>query len=299
VTVLRGKNLDATQIVACLKKAAADPKLQPTVKMKPAGEAGAAAKSAAARARARGGKPARGAKKSKDKGGRTGSKKGSPPNKAAAGAARASQKAERPSSSGKAAAAVRAGDQWDVKVTAEKRIMVFRLTVLSPHKIAFSSGEWTAMPKKLAAGQKPTVTAKSHIIKLYKSLAPVNIFWAASLGLPPRLKSRLPAVAAVNKIRSLGAGLEGRSDAVVIKLDVDMRKAKNAASLASVLKSALPGLDKFLPALSKLSAILKKINISAEGHILKVSLELTDKDLETIEGLVKRVLTSGILEMGG
>lgn len=288
LTIVTGANLDVAKVATCLRKASTNSKLKETIKVREVG--GAVGGAGGEQARKGSGAKKKAARKGTAKGARKGTAKG-----AAKGAAKSAAKgAAKGKAQPKDAPAGASQGPWRVELATDEGTVTFRLTKLGAHKMAISSGRWMGLAAELEAGKKPAITAESHVSKLHRSLVPANIFWAASLGLPPGLK--LAKLAAVRQTRSVGAALEGRADSAVVKLHVDMREHKNAASLAQLLKTQLPGLSNFVPALSALSEIIKKIQIKAEGPVLKLSLEVTEKDMQKIQGILQAALRSGMLE---
>ena len=179
----------------------------------------------------------------------------------------------------------------NVTLTQGDVVIPARLTVLGEGRIALAQGAWIGSAKALASGKKPSLKKGSHILKLRKSLGNANMFWAISLGLPPQMKSSVPSFAAIEKVRSIAFGVHGAAGALELKVSADMRQAKSAKTLSGVLKRILPGLGKFSPALEKIGALLGKIQISAKGPILKLSLKLTQGDLDTLYATTKGLMT--------
>lgn len=260
LTVVEGKNLDSSQIVDCLKKAASNPALKELIKI--------ADPSTKKEQKVEEDKKdsVENPKSGKDSQDKDSQDKDSPGN-------------DSPDD-----------ESLDITVKSEDSVIQLRVSALGPNRIALSQGAWVGKARGFDRGEHPHLREDSHILKMKEALGGANLFWAVSLGLPPQAKSAIPGVAAAHQLRSVAFGIHGPQNTLELKLSADMRDEKSAKSLAGVLERLLPGIGKFSPDLEKIGQLIGKISISSEGPILKASLKIEEEDMKTLYGKMRGIL---------
>ena len=165
-----------------------------------------------------------------------------------------------------------------------------RFTELDENRFALAAGAWLDAAAALEKGKSPKLGPKSHIFKVRRTLGRANLAWIVFLGIPPGVKEVLPSMAAVARVRTIGAALHRKTGSLVARVVLDMRKAKSAQGLASMLTNVLPQLKKLRPGFARFEPFLSKVKIKAKGPLLQAELELGDQEIKKLYSILTSIV---------
>jgi hypothetical protein len=165
-----------------------------------------------------------------------------------------------------------------------------RFTELDENRFALAAGAWVDTAAALEKGKSPKLGPKSHIFKVRRTLGRANLAWVVFLGIPPGVKEVLPSMAAVARVRTIGAALHRKTGSLVARVVLDMRQPKSAQGLAGMLTNVLPQLKKLRPAFARFDPFLSKVRIKAKGPLLHAEAELSDQQVKKLYGILTSIL---------